>query len=52
MCRDASSTAGTAHVVEAEQRSIVCACRACYLLFLSEGAAGGKYRSRARARPL
>jgi hypothetical protein len=33
------------HVVEVEQRSIVCACRACYLLFLSEGAAGGKYRS-------
>jgi Family of unknown function (DUF5947) len=33
------------HVVEIEQRSIVCACRACYLLFLSEGAAGGRYRS-------
>jgi Family of unknown function (DUF5947) len=33
------------HVVEIEKRSIVCACRACYLLFLSEGAAGGKYRS-------
>ena len=33
------------HVVEVEQRSIVCACRACYLLFFSEGAAGGKYRS-------
>ncbi|HEY5399674.1 MAG TPA: DUF5947 family protein [Trebonia sp.] len=33
------------HVVEIEQRSIVCACRACYLLFFSEGAAGGKYRS-------
>jgi uncharacterized protein DUF5947 len=33
------------HVVEVEQRSIVCTCRACYLLFLSEGAAGGKYRS-------
>ena len=33
------------HVVEMEKRSIVCACRACYLLFLSEGAASGKYRS-------
>ena len=33
------------HVVEVEQRSIVCACRACYLLFLSVGAAGGRYRS-------
>jgi hypothetical protein len=33
------------HVVEIEKRSIVCACRACYLLFLSDGAAGGRYRS-------
>ena len=33
------------HVVEIEQRSIVCACRACYLLFISDGAAGGRYRS-------
>jgi Family of unknown function (DUF5947) len=33
------------HVVEIEQRSIVCACRACYLLFTAEGAAGGRYRS-------
>jgi hypothetical protein len=33
------------HVVEIEKRSIVCACRACYLLFISEGAAGGRYRS-------
>jgi len=33
------------HVVEIEQLSIVCACRACYLLFISDGAAGGKYRS-------
>jgi Family of unknown function (DUF5947) len=33
------------HVVEIEKRSIVCACRACYLLFISDGAAGGRYRS-------
>ena len=33
------------HVVEIEQLSIVCACRACYLLFISDGAAGGRYRS-------
>ena len=33
------------HVVEIEQRSIVCACRACYLLFISDGAAAGRYRS-------
>jgi hypothetical protein len=44
MCRDVLDDRH-GHVVEVEQRSIVCACRACYLLFLSEGAAGGKYRS-------
>lgn len=33
------------HVVDIGKRSIVCACRACYLLFTSGGAAGGKYRS-------
>lgn len=33
------------HVVEIDKRSIVCACRACYLLFTSGGAAGGRYRS-------
>ena len=33
------------HVVEIQERSIVCACRACYLLFISDGAAGGRYRS-------
>jgi hypothetical protein len=44
MCRDVLD-GRHGHVVEVEKRSIVCACRACYLLFLSEGAAGGKYRS-------
>ena len=29
------------HVVDIEKRSIACACRACYLLFTSEGAAAG-----------
>jgi Family of unknown function (DUF5947) len=33
------------HVVDTEKRSLVCACRACYLLFTHEGAAGGRYRS-------
>ena len=44
-CAARFSTARHGHVVEIEQRSIVCACRACYLLFISDGAAGGKYRS-------
>lgn len=33
------------HVVNLQTRVLACACRACYLLFLPEGAAGGKYRS-------
>jgi hypothetical protein len=44
MCREVLD-ARHGHVVEIEKRSIVCACRACYLLFISDGAAGGKYRS-------
>ena len=44
MCRE-TLDGRHGHVVEIEKRSIVCACRACYLLFISEGAAGGKYRS-------
>jgi Family of unknown function (DUF5947) len=33
------------HLVDLDQRSIVCACRACYLLFTHQGAAGGRYRA-------
>jgi hypothetical protein len=33
------------HLVEVAQRSIACACRACYLLFTHSGAAGGRYRA-------
>ena len=44
MCRDVLGERH-GHVVEFEKRSLVCACRACYLLFISDGAAGGKYRS-------
>ena len=33
------------HVVEMEKRSLVCTCRACYLLFTRDGAAGGRYRA-------
>lgn len=34
-----------AHVVNVESRNLLCACRACYLLFTSEGAAQGKFRA-------
>jgi hypothetical protein len=33
------------HVVDLDQRSLACTCRACYLLFTREGAAGGRYRA-------
>jgi hypothetical protein len=33
------------HVVNVESRSLMCSCRACYLLFTQQGAAQGKYRS-------
>jgi hypothetical protein len=33
------------HVVDLEKRSLSCTCRACYLLFTREGAAGGRYRA-------
>jgi hypothetical protein len=33
------------HVVDLEKRSLACTCRACYLLFTHEGAAGGRFRA-------
>ena len=33
------------HLVDTGERSLVCACRACFLLFTSDGAAGGRYRA-------
>ncbi|MCW2566445.1 MAG: hypothetical protein JWN54_542 [Mycobacterium sp.] len=33
------------HVANLEHRSVMCACRACYLLFTHRGASGGKYRA-------
>jgi Family of unknown function (DUF5947) len=33
------------HVVNIESRSLMCACRACYLLFTQPGAAQGKYKA-------
>jgi Family of unknown function (DUF5947) len=44
MCRTALGDRH-GHVVDLDQRSIVCACRACYLLFTHQGAGGGRYRS-------
>ena len=46
------------HLIDLDKRSIACACRACYLLFTHEGAAGGRYKAvpericRYPARPL
>ena len=34
-----------AHVIDRENRRLMCACRPCYLLFTHSGAAGGKFRS-------
>ena len=33
------------HVVNVESRTLMCTCRACYLLFTQEGAGGGRYRA-------
>lgn len=33
------------HLVDMQGRSLVCTCRACYLLFYAPGAAGGRYRT-------
>ncbi len=33
------------HVVDLEARNVMCACRACYLLFEHKGAAQGRYRA-------
>lgn len=33
------------HVVNLTERDLLCTCRACYLLFDRQGAAGGKYRA-------
>jgi hypothetical protein len=33
------------HVVNLDSRAILCTCRACYLLFTHEGAAGGRFRA-------
>jgi hypothetical protein len=44
MCRDVLGERH-GHVVDLEKRSLACTCRACYLLFTHEGAAGGQYRA-------
>jgi hypothetical protein len=43
-CREAIA-AEHGHVVNRAQRALLCVCRACYLLFTQEGAAGGRFRS-------
>jgi uncharacterized protein DUF5947 len=44
MCREVLN-GRHGHVVDLEARSLLCTCRACYLLFTHEGAAGGRYRA-------
>ncbi len=44
LCRDSVAPAH-GHLVDLESRSLLCACRGCYLLFTSEGAGGRRYRS-------
>lgn len=41
----AEITPSHAHTVNLETRNLICVCRACYLLFTSEGAGGGKYKA-------
>jgi len=46
MCNEVIDTRrGHGHLVDTDKRSLVCACRACYLLFTHEGAARGRYRA-------
>jgi len=33
------------HLVDLQARNLMCACRGCYLLFVSEGAGGARYRA-------
>ena len=39
------------HLVDLQARTLLCACRGCYLLFTSEGAGGAHFRSRPRPLP-
>lgn len=41
----ASLDSGHAHVVDVEERRLVCSCRPCRLLFITAGAARGRYRA-------
>jgi Family of unknown function (DUF5947) len=44
MCREVLSERH-GHVVDLEKRALSCTCRACYLLFTHDAAAGGRYRA-------
>jgi hypothetical protein len=52
-CEFCDATAGQehGHVVDIEQRGILCVCRPCYLLFANPAAAGGRYRAVPPPRP-
>jgi Family of unknown function (DUF5947) len=44
MCAESIPSEHT-HVVDVGQRTLVCTCRACYLLFTGRGAGAGRYRA-------
>jgi hypothetical protein len=44
MCAEELSAAHQ-HITDLEKRSVMCACRGCYLLFTAGGAAAGRYRA-------
>jgi hypothetical protein len=47
MCEMCATDIGDehSHVVNLENRNLMCTCRPCYLLFTTKGAAGGKFRA-------
>jgi len=44
LCSD-ELAADHAHIVDLDERSLLCACRACALLFTADGAAAGRFRA-------
>lgn len=45
MCSEVINGEDHSHVADLESRNVLCVCRPCYLLFVPEGAAWGKYRA-------
>lgn len=45
MCSEVIDGEDHSHVADLESRNVMCTCRPCYLLFVPQGAAWGKYRA-------